>query len=1070
MRTFLRLCKILPVLLLLIPATVMAQERTVTGTVISEENKAPVSGATVRVKGTRKITKTDANGKFSIAIKEGETLQFSHVSFEAMEAKPGTGSTMGVTLKAAAGQLGEVVVTAMDVRKLPRELGYSAQKVTGAEIQESQRENFVNSLQGRVAGLTITPTTGAAGASSQIVLRGFNSLSLNNQPLFVVDGIIIDNQTINETSNGGSALGLASDRPNRNNDYTNRIADLNPNDIETVTVLKGPEATALYGSQAGSGAIIITTKKATTGTVRVNYDNSFRFQRLTRTLDLNDDYSPGTNGVPGGTTFSYFGPKYKEGTPTYDNIDAFFENGFSQTHNLSANYGFKNTGFGLSTSYFDQKAVIPTNDYNKFNIRLTNTTKIGKHIEISPSAQYIVSNNNKTIRSAGGYLQGLYTWPKDNDITKFEDENGYKIAAISTDPYTETDNPLYNALKNRSFDKTERYILSGGININPFDWLSVNGRFGYDHYDATGYTFYSPLSSLTSRTPITGLGALDNYWREYNGYNHTITATVKKKVGKWDGSLMVGTMWQDYKTEMFAVYGTGLVDSFGTTTKKLWKNGQVVTEDNFEQIVGSPSDSSITNPTTRRRLLRNNFGLTNYSQLRQLAMFGEARVGYDNKIYLSYTHRWESASVFPEEYRYYNYPGFSVSAIVTDILPGLKGKVINFWKLRGSRAQTAKLADPYKNQSVFVNNLTSSAVGLIYSYGFDNNNPYLQPERQKTYEFGMELKMLDGLLGFDISYYNTLCMDQITNQFRASYATGFILNTQNAGTNRNQGVEVVLDVNPIRRGDFRWNVKFNMAHMWGRVLTLPAALAFEYYIADTWLYGNARGGLIRGMPATTITGFHYRRNNQGKVVINPATGLPVVNGTFDVIGNRMPDFTMGTVSTLRYKTWTLAMNWDLRIGGDIFNANEMYLTLNGKSRKTDDREVPRVIDGVLEDGKENTANPTANTIVVIPYFQQTYYTSMPEEEFIQKDVNWLRLRDITLRYDLPPAKLKNMGYIKSLGFFVTGNDLLLFTNYKGADPAVNGNTASANGVGAFGFDYFSLPTPISLNFGLRVGF
>jgi hypothetical protein len=153
--------------------------------------------------------------------------------------------------------------------------------------------------------------------------------------------------------------------------------------------------------------------------------------------------------------------------------------------------------------------------------------------------------------------------------------------------------------------------------------------------------------------------------------------------------------------------------------------------------------------------------------------------------------------------------------------------------------------------------------------------------------------------------------------------------------------------------------------MWGRVLTLPAALAFEYYIADTWLYGNARGGLIRGMPATTITGFHYRRNNQGKVVINPATGLPVVNGTFDVIGNRMPDFTMGTVSTLRYKTWTLAMNWDLRIGGDIFNANEMYLTLNGKSRKTDDREVPRVIEGVLEDGKENTANPTANTIVVI---------------------------------------------------------------------------------------------------------
>jgi hypothetical protein len=228
--------------------------------------------------------------------------------------------------------------------------------------------------------------------------------------------------------------------------------------------------------------------------------------------------------------------------------------------------------------------------------------------------------------------------------------------------------------------------------------------------------------------------------------------------------------------------------------------------------------------------------------------------------------------------------------------------------------------------------------------------------------------------------------------------------------------------------------------------------------------------LIRGLPATTITGFHYRRNNKGKLVINPGTGLPVVNGTFDVIGNRMPDFTMGTLNTFRYKTWTLSMNWDLRVGGDIFNANEMYLTLQGKSRKTDDREVPRVIEGVLEDGKENTANPTPNSIVVIPYYQQTYYTSMPEEEFIQKDVNWLRLRDITLRYDFPPEKIRKLGYLKSLGFFITGNDLLLFTNYKGADPAVNGNTASANGVGAFGFDYFSLPTPISLNFGIRAGF
>jgi hypothetical protein len=254
------------------------------------------------------------------------------------------------------------------------------------------------------------------------------------------------------------------------------------------------------------------------------------------------------------------------------------------------------------------------------------------------------------------------------------------------------------------------------------------------------------------------------------------------------------------------------------------------------------------------------------------------------------------------------------------------------------------------------------------------------------------------------------------------------------------------------------------------VLSLPAALAYEYYIADTWLYGNARGGLVRGHSATTITGFHYTRNKFNQLVINPNTGLPMTNGTFEIIGDRMPDFTMGIVNSFRYKSWSLNFNFDLKVGGDIFNANEMYLTLNGKSKKTSDREMPRVIEGVLGDGKENSDKPTPNTIVVIPYFQQTYYTAMPEEEFIQRDVNWLRLRDLTIRYDVPPQKLKNLKYVKSLGFFVTGNDLLLITNYKGADPSVNGNTASANGVGAYGFDFFSLPTPVSVNFGIRAGF
>ena len=1085
MRKILQLFLSLSLMLLLLPPALQAQERTITGTILSEDNKTPLSGVTVRVKGTRRIVQTDANGKFSIKVNPGETLQVTYVGYQNYEVKPGDGGTVGISLKTADNTMGEVVVTAMDIKRSPRSLGYSAQGVSGKDIAETQRENFLNSLQGRVAGLTITPTTGQAGASSQIVLRGFNSLTGSNQPLFVVDGIILDNSTINETSNGGSGIGLASDRPNRNNDYTNRIADLNPTDIESVTVLKGPEASALYGSQASSGAIIITTKKATTTgqkiKIGVNYDNSFRMQSLNRTAPLDNTYGPGSNGVPGNlfssTSGSYFGPKYPAAIQRYNNIDAFFRNGFSQTHNLSADVGFKNIGFKVSGSYFDDKGVVPGNHYKKFNVRITNSTKIGKWIDISPSFQYINSTNDKPLRSAGGYLLGLYIWPVNNDISTFTDVNGDKINIFSADPYAEIDNPLYNVNRNVSHDKTVRKIISGGINLNPFKWLTVSGRFGYDTYESVGYTFYSPLSNLTSRSQNGGFGSLDNYWRNYYGYNQTINATFKKNVGKFSGRLMVGSMWQDYETQMYAISGTNLVDSIGSSLlgnpagfNRLYKNGQIVTDANFAQTVGSKSDSAITRLNTRTRLLRNNFGEPNRFVSRQFAIFGEAALSYNNLIFLSYTQRFEQSSLFPQKNRKYNFPGVSVSAIVSDIFPKLKGKLLNYWKIRASNANTARYPDPYKNQSVFVNNFTSSNVGLIYSYGFDNNNPNLEPERQKTYEIGTELKFFNSRIGFDFAYYNTLCTKQIQNQFRASYATGFILNTQNAASSRNQGVELVTDIVPIRKKDFTWNVRFNLSHMWSKVLTLPEAIAFEAYIADTWLYGNARGGMVRGKPATTLTGFHYQRNIAGQVLISPTTGLPIVEQTFLVIGDRMPDFNLGTNNSFRFKNWSLNFLWDLKVGGDVFNATDYFLTLQGKGKRTADRERPRVIQGVLLDGLQNTATPTANTISITPYFQQTYYTTMPEEEFIEHDVNWFRLRDLTLSYTLPAKMLQRLKVFKSLGLFVTGNDLVLMTNYRGADPSVNGNTAGSNGVGGMGIDYGSLPTPVSLNFGLKATF
>ncbi|MFT3844893.1 MAG: SusC/RagA family TonB-linked outer membrane protein [Lacibacter sp.] len=1041
----------------------IAQEQTVSGTIRDAADNSPLPGVSVRIKGTKSGTTTSSSGNFSIKASKGQVLVFSFLGYKPVEVTVGDNKVININMTETADkqQLGEVVVTAMDIKRNPRSLGYSVQKVDGDEIQETQRDNFLNSLGGRIAGLTLDPTSGMAGASTSIVLRGYNSLSLSNQPLFVIDGVILDNSTINETSGGGQDIGLASDRPNRNSDYQNRAADINPSDIETITVLKGPEATALYGSQASSGAIIITTKRAKSNKLAVQYDNSFRFQKVTRWPESIDYYKSGTNGVAAGT-FSYFGPVYDMGTPHFDNMNAFFKTGFAQTHNIGADFGFKESKFRASGSYFGQKGVVPQNNFQKFSFRISNQTKFWKgKIEVTPAYNFIRSDNHKVLRSSGGYLISLLSWPTTDDITDYEDPNGDKQGLFSTSPNADIDNPLFNVHKNKAYDLTNRHIATLGININPFDWLSLSGRFGYDTYQTDGYMFYHPQSYFLARG--TG-GTLDNYWKTYKGYNHTITATAKKKLFKdFEARVMVGTMWQDYQTEMYAVYGTNIIDSV-SLLGKMYKSGNTLTDKDLQNIMGDYMDSSLTRVNTRQRLLRNKFGLPNLNILRQNAYFGEVGLSYKNVAFLSYTHRFESASTLPEKNRSYNYPGGSLSLIISDIIPAIKkSEVINYWKLRTSLAGTARLNPPYSTQSVFVDNYAS---GFGYSYGFYNNNPDIAPEKQQTYEAGTELRLLKNRLNIEATYYNTLNKGQIINAFRLSYGTGFVLNTQNAASTRNQGIEVSLSYDVIKNSKFTWNTRMNFNRMWNKVLDMPKNVA-EYYIADTWLYGNARGGLVYGGATTTITAYGYSRNNNGDILINPLTGLPVVDATFKVRGDRNPDFTLGWLNNFKLGQFTLSMLFDIKVGGDVFNGTEMYLTRIGRSRRTLDRYTPRIIKGVLNDGKQETTNPTVNTIAVIPAFSQTYYTAMPEEEFIEKNVNWFRVRDISISYNF---KNKLIRGIKTLSAFATINDLILITNYSGADPQVNGNTSGSRGVGAYGFDFGTLPNPVNLNLGIRTSF
>ena len=1066
MRKILHLFFGLSLMFLLLPQAVQAQERTINGTILSEDNKTPLAGVTIRVKGSRRITQTDANGKFSIKVNPGETLQVSYVGYQTYEVKAGSGDMVGISLKAADNTLGEVIVTAMDQKRNSRELGYSVQTIKGTDIAETQRENFVNSLQGRVAGLTVTPTTGAAGAGTGIVLRGYNSLSGTNQPLFILDGVIVDNSSLNSNSYGGAGVGLASDGANRNIDNTNRIADLNPNDIESLTVLKGPEATALYGSQASNGAIVITTKKgkSTDGKILITYDNNFRVQKNTRFAKINSEYGPGTsNGVPTAPPltgqFTSFGPKWAPGTILFDNLHSFYRSGFAQTHNLGVDFGVKNLGFRLSGQYFTSNGVIPNNKYTKYNFKFSNTTKLGKFITFTPSIAYSNADNFKPIKGSNSFLLALYEWPSNNDITKFEDDYGGKLPLFNANYNSDFDNPLWSANNNVAGDKNTRWVATAGIDINPFKWLSIAGRFGYDTYKNDGYVFTHPQSFLLTAAT---LGSLDNYYRTYKGYNHTITTTLKKNIKNFTGRLLLGTMWQDFQTEAYGVYGTRVIDSINGG--RLYKGGAVVTGFN-------PKDSSLTATNSRTRLLRNYFGLPNLVIFRELAYFGEASVGFKNMVFLTYSLRFESASPLPSQSRNYHYPGASLSVIVSDIFPEIKkGKLISYLKLRASSASTARINDPYSNQAVFVNNTSSSAVNPSYTYGFTGTNANLRPEKQKTFEVGIDTRLFNNKITLEAAYYNTLCTDQIAQRFRLSYASGFILSTANAAELRNEGFELTLGLNPIKKKDFNWNINFNFNHMWSNVIKIPESIGplNDFYNSDTYI-SNVRAGIIRGHRTGTITGSIYQRNNAGQILISPTTGQGLVTAAGDnrLIGERTPDFTLGTLNTFRYKNWSLNFLWDLKVGGDIYNGTDQVLTGIGRSPRTADRNTPRVVQGVLADGLQNSATPTVNTIVIVPYFQSTYYTQMPDEEFIQHDVNWFRLRDLTLNYRLTKPFIKG---VKGMSFFITGSDLIVLSNYLGADAAINSNNPGTSGVGGYGMDLGSAPTPLGISFGLKASF
>ncbi len=1009
----------------LLVAPARAQDQSITGKVTTEAGVA-MSGVQVVIKGTTTGVLTNGDGNYSIRARVGQVLSFRFIGHSPAERTVGTETVINVSLKRVASQLDAMVVTALGQTANKRAIATSQQTVAGPEIAGTQRENFINSLQGRVAGVEVTSTSGIPGASTSITIRGVSSISSSNQPLMIVDGLPVDNKTFNTNVLASDAPGSLTAFANRGIDFTNRAADINPEDIETLVVLKGPEASALYGIDAANGAIVITTKRGRAGQGGFEYSNSFRFEATRTQPELQRVY--GGTGFTGGVlnSFQYFGAPYAAGTTFYDNIDGFFRNAMTTKHNLSFSGASPDNriNYRLAMSSDRQEGVVPNSNFGRTNLTGASQAQVTRWLRTDLSMAYSYSTNDQPWKGADGPLIGLLIWPQTDNARDWATPAGTR-RRLTILGATETDNPYFNVERNRNGSKNSRLVSNFGVVLTPFSWGSLRSNIGVDGYTNELQVVRHPESAFAGSTQ----GILDVATDVVRNINAQTVLNVERR-----------PVWGDISVS--GLVGNQISD-FRSNTNGL--KGQEFLEPNFTSV-------NNTNLRTNRSVL---------NQRRLVSLFGSVTADYKDYLYLTVTGRNDWTSTIPVERNSFFYPSISSSFVFSDAFPAVKKWVTG--KVRLAYAQVGKDARPYAYRPALEYKTT---VGGGYGYGFTGPNVALKPEFATSYEGGFDLSFLDDRLGLEATWYRKQTKDQIVNDIRGSYATGYILFNLNGAETSNYGTELMLRGTPIVNDRWSWDVLVNFDHSWGWTKSLPNALP-ESYVSDTWLYGNVRNGTMPGLGTRSLTGLFYLRNNDGDILIEPSTGLPIRSTSFIDAGyDRQPDFTIGLTNSFNYGKWSLNFLLDIRKGGDVLNATEHFLTTRGLSKRTLDREEPRVIPGVLRDGRENSATPTRNTIVVIPATQPAFYTGMSEELFIEKDINWLRLRDVTVRYELPGAWFK----ARTASAFITGTDLFLLTNYSGMDPIVNGNSAAVGGSGGAGIDYGNFPIPRGFNFGLKIGF
>ncbi|MFP9115302.1 SusC/RagA family TonB-linked outer membrane protein [Flavobacterium sp. RHBU_3] len=1024
-----------------------AQERTVSGTV-TDDTGFPIPGVNVTIKGTTTSTQTDFDGKYQISASPDQTLVFTYVGMATREVKA-TSASLNVKMASQATELEGVVVTAVGIKREKASIGAATTTLKSDQIVKGEQSNISDALKGKVAGVVISASSTDPGASQSVMIRGIKSLNSSNQPLYIIDGIPVGNP-----ANYSSSLSNAYD-------FGNGANDINPQDIESMTVLKGASATVLYGSRAANGAIIITTKKGKQGKLSVDFTTTTSFSQINRTPKYQSEFGQGWDGTHYLIENGSWGPRFDNQPRVWghvvnnsqllkpysfqkDQLENFFTTGTSKINSLSISGGHGDSTVRLSMSNTAQDGIYPTDNdsYERNNLTLSGSTKVN-NFSMSGSFNYVNSSNKGVATGQGVTVyNNLMQIPNDIPISEFADYMGefHNVSNYYT-PYGIT-NPYYTLNENGGRNKKERFFGSTEFNYQATKWLSFTYRLGLDSSSDVSRLWTAKIDALPGSpndgTTTEGPGSYAEQFYNYKQVNHDLLANFNFDL-----------------TEKFNLLSSV---GFNTNDERTTTHSASVTSQDlpgFYSLTNTSEIPAVSTYNTQRKIY---------------AVYGTATASYDDQLFLTVNARNDWYSTLPASNRSQLYAGTNASWVFSRTFPGIES-VINYGKLRVGYGTAGNDTRPYLANSVYSPMSVDTGFGLLnypingvnaYTVGNRMPNPNLKPEIRSEIEVGTELSLFDSFVTIDATYYDSKNKNQILG-LEVAPSTGYTNQQANVGTLRTKGFEGLITFNWAKNPDgFGWSTSVNY--------TKSETVLEEL---DSRIENVSLGGLstyqflaIEGQPVGIYKGSVAERDPSGNIVVD-ANGIPIASSTQEIYGDSQYDYTMGITNSISYKGLSLDFTFDIRQGGLMYSRTADITRFTGNSITTmyNDRQ-PFIVPNSVVLNDDGSYSP--NTTPVTSEYMDDYYRADAMARYNVIDKSFIKLREVVLTYKLP-SKLLERTFINNLSISVIGRNLFLWTpaSNQYIDPEVStfGNDLS----GQFG-EFSANPSTRNLGFSLKANF